>query len=281
MVKNILSYGAGVQSTCLLALSAFGLLPKIDVAIFSDTQWEPAEVYDHLAWSTEFAESHGIPVVKVTAGNLRDQFMDGFNNPDKRHVSIPLFVLQPDGSKGMMRRHCTTDYKIVPVETYIRREVLGIAPRKHAPRHVVVHHWFGISYDELSRGKKSRAKWKEHIFPFLGDLYHPPMLDKVWRRQDCIDWLKANFPDRVVPRSACIACPYHNNQEWARIREDPKSWADAVEFDRAIRKGDGMRGEAFVHRQCKPLEECDLRTEAEKGQPDFGWENECDGLCGI
>jgi hypothetical protein len=45
---RLLSLGAGVQSTTLLLLAAEGRLPRLDGAIFSDTQWEPAPVYAHL-----------------------------------------------------------------------------------------------------------------------------------------------------------------------------------------------------------------------------------------
>ena len=49
-VKRILSLGAGVQSTCVLLMSGRGELPKLDCAVFSDTGWEPPEVYEHFAW---------------------------------------------------------------------------------------------------------------------------------------------------------------------------------------------------------------------------------------
>ncbi|WP_328973307.1 hypothetical protein [Streptomyces sp. NBC_00239] len=39
--KRILSLGASVQSSVLLCLSAKGILPRVDVAIFADTGWEP------------------------------------------------------------------------------------------------------------------------------------------------------------------------------------------------------------------------------------------------
>ena len=42
------SLGAGVQSSTVLLMSLLGELDRLDAAIFADTQWEPAEVYDHL-----------------------------------------------------------------------------------------------------------------------------------------------------------------------------------------------------------------------------------------
>ncbi len=46
---RILSLGAGVQSSCVLLMSIEGELDHLDAAIFSDTGWEPAAVYAHLA----------------------------------------------------------------------------------------------------------------------------------------------------------------------------------------------------------------------------------------
>jgi len=47
---RVLSLGAGVQSTALALMAAHGEVgPMPDCAIFSDTGWEPAAVYEHLA----------------------------------------------------------------------------------------------------------------------------------------------------------------------------------------------------------------------------------------
>ena len=45
---RVLSLGAGVQSTTLLLMAVEGILPGLDCAIFADTGWEPARVYEHL-----------------------------------------------------------------------------------------------------------------------------------------------------------------------------------------------------------------------------------------
>ena len=68
---RILSLGAGVQSSTLLLMAVHGEL-ELDRAIFADTQWEPAAVYSWLETLVPLAERAGIPVVIVTAGNLRD-----------------------------------------------------------------------------------------------------------------------------------------------------------------------------------------------------------------
>jgi 3'-phosphoadenosine 5'-phosphosulfate sulfotransferase (PAPS reductase)/FAD synthetase len=101
---RVLSLGAGVQSTTLLALSADGSLPKIDYAIFADTGWEPRAVYEHLdRVEREIAAPAGIPILRVATGNIRRDALD----PEHRFASMPLHVLNQDGRPGMMRRQCT------------------------------------------------------------------------------------------------------------------------------------------------------------------------------
>ena len=37
----------------------------------------------------------------------------------------------------------------------------------------------------------------------------------------------------------------------------------------------------YLHRQCVPLDQVDLSTAADKGQTEFGFLEECEGMCGI
>ena len=77
--------------------------------------------------------------------------------------------------------------------------------------------------------------------------------------------LKCSVTDRY--RIFAITCPFHGNAGWRWIRDhDPHGWAEAVEFDKAIREGyprateqgQQLRGQYFLHRTCQPLGEVDL-----------------------
>lgn len=88
----------------MLALSAEGILPRVDYAIFADPGWEPQAVYDHLdRLEKEIAEPAGIPILRVSSGNIRNDAL----NPDHRFASMPLHVLNQDGRPGMTRRQCS------------------------------------------------------------------------------------------------------------------------------------------------------------------------------
>jgi hypothetical protein len=89
---RLLSLGAGVQSTALLILAARGALPRLDGAIFADTGWEPASVYEHLdRLEQEVAIPAGIAVHRVSVGNIRQDALD----PHHRFASMPLYVRGP------------------------------------------------------------------------------------------------------------------------------------------------------------------------------------------
>ena len=50
-MKNIISLGAGVQSSVMALMAAKGeITPMPDCAIFADTGWEPKRVYEWLDW---------------------------------------------------------------------------------------------------------------------------------------------------------------------------------------------------------------------------------------
>lgn len=88
---RVLSLGAGRQSTTLALLSAEGVLPKLDAAIFADTGWEPRRVYDHLdRLEREVLTPADIPLYRVSNGNLRDDVL----NPNKMR-NIPAYTLGP------------------------------------------------------------------------------------------------------------------------------------------------------------------------------------------
>lgn len=258
---TVLACGAGIQSTTLLLLSAEGELPKPDVAIFADTGWEPAAVYGQVDRLEQLATEHGIAFHRVSKGHLRRDAVD----PEHRYASIPYFVRNPDGTEGMGRRQCTSEYKLTPITRKVR-ELLGAAPPKYrrVPKGRVAEQWIGFSTDEVIRA--NRRKDSQGV-SYLTTRY--PLLELEMSRKDCERYLRERGWGHTV-KSACIGCPYHGNAQWRDLRDNhPEEWADAVEFDRAIRKGGSrglpLNGEAFLHRSRVPLDQApiDRRTRVE------------------
>ncbi|GAA1273128.1 hypothetical protein GCM10009665_71210 [Kitasatospora nipponensis] len=248
-----LSLGAGVQSTCLLLLAAEGHLPGLDVAIFADTGWEPRSVYTHLdRIEREIAEPAGIPILRVSSGNIRDDALD----PSKRFASMPLHILNSQGTAGMSRRQCTGQYKIRPIKEKVRR-LLGYPYPQRIPAGVYVEQWIGISVDEVHRAKDADVVYMKNRFP---------LLELGFSRADCLRLLRSRgFGE--TPKSACLGCPYHGNSQWRQLRDgSPEEWQDVVEFDHAIRKGNArataqgtpLLGQAYLHRSRRPLDQAPI-----------------------
>lgn len=204
---RLLSLGAGVQSTTLLLLAAEGRLPRLDGAIFADTGWEPAAVYEHLdRLEREVAQPAGIPIYRVSAGNIRRDALD----PAHRFASMPLFIKNPDGSDGMTRRQCTAEYKLKPIKRQAR-QLLGYPHPTPVPRGVFAEQWVGISRDEFGRAKDSGIQYLKSAHPLL---YLDGAADgrEGWTREDCLRYLRANGWEST-PKSACIGCPFHGNRQ--------------------------------------------------------------------
>jgi hypothetical protein len=246
-MMRLLSLGAGVQSTALALLAAEGTLPKLDGAIFADTGWEPAAVYTHLdRLEAEVLKPAGIPLHRVSKGNLRHDSLD----PAHRYASVPYFVRNPDGSEGMGRRQCTSEYKLAPIRRKVR-ELLGAAAPdfRRVPKGRVVEQWVGFSTDEIHRVSDNNT------VSYVRTRY--PLLDLGMSRKDCERYLRGQGWGETT-KSACIGCPFHGNRQWRDLRDNhPAEWADAVAFDEQIRKGGSrgmpLNGEAFLHRSRVPL----------------------------
>jgi hypothetical protein len=254
---RVLSLGAGVQSSTVALMIARGDLPMVDAAIFADTGWEPRAVYEWLEW---LKGQLPFPVHTVSAGNIRSDALAKINTTGQRFASVPWFTLS-SGKVGMVRRQCTKEYKLRPLQRKVV-ELMGGRPKSGCEMLV------GISMDEIWRMKPSRVHYIRNAFP---------LIDLGMTRQDCLRWMEERQYPRP-PKSSCIGCPFHSDNQWRDLT--PEEFADAVEVDKAIRHQPGMRAQQFMHRSCKPLDQVDLSTAEERGQMNL-FNNECEGMCGV
>lgn len=266
-----LSLGAGVQSTTVLAMSALGLrgCPKADAAVFADTQDEPQWVYDHLAILEKWAAERGIPVHRTTHGKLSDSYLDGAIEGRKRFAAIPAWTKGEDDRAAPLRRQCTSEYKIDPIERKVRA-LLGVPRVDSRKRRVAC--MLGISLDESERMRDSRTSWIENEYPLIA---------ARMTRNDCITLIReVGLP---VPRkSACVFCPFHSDSYWRDLKANfPEEWEKAVKFDEAIRDASksGARNPIFLHRSLRPLRGINLDAQGNLFGEGFG--NECSGVCGV
>lgn len=270
---NVLSLGAGVQSSALYLMDGTGELNRLlvaagrepltfDAAVFADTQDEPAAVYDHLAWM----RGRGCRLIETTRGRLSDDLRVG-RGPTLRHAAIPSFTAEDHATRpaepfkeGRIPRQCTSEYKIEEVDRAVRRDIIGLKARQHFPKDVRVVQNFGISADEIRRAGNIiyrfgvppgtvvqigglsviiKGKPRESNACMRGSRKWSrprfPLLELGWGRRQCQEWLKAHVP-HPVPRSACVYCPFKSDWEWKLQKEqNPADFAVAVGVDRMIR----------------------------------------------
>ena len=269
---KVLSLGAGVQSTAmaLMAEQGYAGLEKPDIAIFADTQWEPPQVYEHLEWlKTQLS----FEIITVTAGNLGEDVLAGRTFHKQNFIPIPVFTLDPNGKPGVAKRQCTADYKVAPINQEIRR-LLGIPKGRPARIEQMAEVWIGITTDEATRQKQSKQGYIKNTYP---------LIERGYSRNQVNQWFRERFPERTLPRSACIACPYKTDVEWKHMRDtDPESFEHAKFVDMALRESpqlkDHSKVQMFISKHRTPLYQVDLDNPP--SQEDL-FQQECEGMCRV
>lgn len=268
-MKQVISLGGGVQSSVLCLMAAEGLIgPMPEAAVFADTGHEPQAVMDYIDF---LSERLPFPLVKVKYRDLGADTLGKVHGVHTSGGSPPLFVRRPNGKQGMLPRQCTRDYKVRPVQMWVKENILGLSRRGRWPKEPMVQVWLGITTDEMERMKASGRVACENRFPFIDDVN--------MSRTDCLTWAaRRNLPQ--PPKSACYFCPYAAPARWAWMKvNDPDSWDRAVEFDHKLREVPRSDGELFLHRACLPLDQVNLPEPDDSDDRSFL--GECDGMCGV
>jgi hypothetical protein len=255
---RVLSLGAGVQSTTLALMAKHGDLPAPDFAVFADTGWEPRKVYEHLDWLTSVLP---FPVYRVhragpNLGELSLMVARG-ERAQAGNQLIPFF-----SGGGLSPKQCSKEFKTRPVARFVRSQLAEPPSRGCGP---IVEMWLGMSQNELQRLKKNERPWIRNRYP---------LVEARMSRLDCQAWLSER--QYSAPRSACIFCGYHTEDEWAELMADPYERPRLIAFDEGIRAL--MPEGAYLTPAHKPLAEIDF-SKPDTAQIDL-FANECEGMCG-
>ncbi len=265
--------GGGVQTTTIMLMAIAGEYPLPNHIIYADLGWDGQAVERNVSWLRLKATETSIPFTILGTTTLRDDqlnssLMGQVLNPS-RAPSMPFFTLDSRGNRGMLRRQCTNDYKIRPIDNYIRRTLLGLRRNAKCPPNAAAL-WLGISTDEVRRKVVAGPKWKNHEYP---------LLDLNMSRDDCHEWLGRNNYHHPA-RSSCIPCPYRSDAEWHYIKTtQPQEWLRACAFDEAIRNPQTLDAQLFLHQSRTPLTTVNFKL-PNNGQPAAPRETECYGYCG-
>ena len=157
---KILSCGAGMQSTALALMSCENkmkpnkhpLVPVYDAIIFCDLGKEPPWVLSQVKFIQDACKKVGIPFY-VLFTHLYQDYLDKFGK--SRVVAVPFWSVDENGKKGKMMRNCTMDYKINPIQKFVRWNILGYKKGQHIkPEDMSAHEMhIGFSMEEKQRCK--------------------------------------------------------------------------------------------------------------------------------
>lgn len=223
-IPNVISLGAGVQSSALALMAAHGEITPTPIrAVFADTQAEPASVYKWLEQLKGFiaAAPYPFPVQVVTAGNLTKDVLTARPRKDGKgyfvHSGIPAFTVnKKTGAEGIIPRQCTSNYKITVLDKNMR--ALVGAEKMKAWRKV---HKEALA--SLSIYNKEVAAWRKNNKDIV-----------AFRKTSTFGHEKAQSPLPVRPKWAWDECQSDplviswigiSMDEWIRKKESRHSWA--------------------------------------------------------
>jgi hypothetical protein len=278
---RILGFGSGVQTVCAARMSLAGELPLVDHMIFADTGGEVPETYAAAEEIESACHERGVGFHRVTchykqsSGSLLNDLLG--KGSSARWAAPPLHTINPDGSKGLTPRQCTSEFKTEPIWRKVR-EISGVGVGGRGPKEVIVEYWIGITCDEKERMKLGPWRWVRIWHPFIEGA-------RPMHRSECAAWLRRNGY-RVPPKSACFFCPYQSDRRWIELKmRHPELFAKAVVLDKHMRDQGQFGGEVFLHASRLPLDQAVAAAERElERSPTFdmeGFGDECHGVCGV
>ena len=254
---NVLSFGAGKQSTLLLLEALENKFTfKLDYAIFSDTGNEPRYVYEHLEFIKRYVWTHyKFKIHIVSAGNIYDDCILHAQQKTNWSPTPPLW----HSRNSFLRRQCTGHLKIRPIRKFCH----SIA-NQHP-----IRMWIGISYDEMERMKKSDVKYVSNYYPYV-------------ETKRTLYQIKETYKKIGVPepgKSSCVICPFHSFDYWSKLKiVEPDSFESACVFDEKIRNLRPNKPPLYLNRSCMPLRSIDFHF---KNSLFPEMIEECEGLCGL
>lgn len=255
---NVLSFGAGIDSTAIALMANEGLISKkLDAVIFANTGYEKRNTYKHIA---DIKKILDIPFYTTTKGNIYKDISKGIEE-NTRITSLPFFVKNENGTIGRLKRQCTSDYKINAVHAKIR-ELLNV---KALSSSLNIKVWIGFNASEPERISRKRQSIKTNWETIAVPCYNVELtktsiktveyVENRLFRNDLEQYLtKYDLPN--LSKSGCKCCPNMSDLMWLEMKENnEQDFKDAIEFDKMIRKIPNIKGECYLHRSCKPLDE--------------------------
>lgn len=194
-MKQILSFGGGVQTFGMLCLIKLERLEKPDLVVFADTQGEKDATYKHMEEVAKpLCKELGLEFVTVSRGDLFTETLARGNTP------------RPP--------YCSWMYKRDVINGWLKKN--GYTPCTS---------WIGISLDEEHRGNQKSA------VPWVTNRY--PLLELELSRYEVELAIKEAGYEQPV-KSGCWFCPWNSSRPYwmALKRQQPEKFAKALAMEK-------------------------------------------------
>jgi hypothetical protein len=197
VIKHVLSYGAGVNSTALLIFLIKNNYP-LDLVLFSDTGGEFPHTYETIKYYKEYCESKNIRF-EIVKSKLSD--------------SLYSYLWNKKIVPSIMRRDCTAKFKIRPMRKFMR-ETYG--------KKTKFIQYIGIDYGESHRVMTNDVKYIQNKYP---------LVDNKINREKCEEILRSE--GLLIPKkSGCYFCMFTKRQNWINLlNEDPELFNKAMKLE--------------------------------------------------
>lgn len=232
MRTQIWSSGGGVQSTAIACLIVQGKLPKPDLAVIVDTEYELSTTWKYLEnWTKPALAEVGVELVRVPKSQYAT--VDLYRNDD---LLIPAFTTEGNGV-GKLPTFCSNEWKQRVMRRWATDQGVTQADI-----------WIGFTIDEMGRVTTGKGKW-QNVYP---------LIDLRMTRGDCIASVeRMGWPS--PPRSSCYMCPNKTIDEWRwQKKHAPEDWEQAKQFQDEIQERDPN---VWLTQQAKSLDEVDLNEQ--------------------
>ena len=203
---QVLSSGGGTQSNCMIILAAQGLIPKPDLIVMADTEYEASNVFEYQRkYIQPICDQMGVEYVIIKKS---DWTQHDITFGDSDTVLPPFFTefkgRAPDGTIGKQPGFCSDKWKREPIQRYLNnrygeKELTCIG----------VDFWIGMSFDEARRVKYPMGKWQKRY----------PLFEAQILRQQAIKIVE-DYGLPEPPRSACWMCTNRHDDEWQWMKEN-------------------------------------------------------------
>jgi len=236
---NIVSYGAGVNSTALL-IGMYQRDIPVDLILFADTDGEKPDTYDYISTMNNWLSQHGMPEIQVVEYTDKNGNRLTLEDECLRSESLP--------SLAYGFKKCSLKHKISTQDKFLNH-VPGAKEIWKAGDKITKF----IGFDAGEERRRQNALKHDEQDKKYDKSY--ALIDWGIDRQGCIDMIEAEgLP--VPVKSACFFCPAAKKHE---VRDLSKRYPDlyrrAVEIEKLAKshlrtvKGLGRNWdwEDFIH----------------------------------